>query len=242
MVLVYSQHSSNFHCSRRKKRKRAKKKERGRERERVWFTGGVLLCWYPKAGFNKTSIWLSHRATSSKTLQQPSSPPESILGGLRAFAWVSLLPQQDRAFYWVRTIESFSLTYTYFGDWGWLQTQRMCQVCFKNLASDNQLFPTCQSTNKAKVVAETLHVEFTERGSPASLIEGARQAVYESLLWPYCLQYISIQPTETSVNNFFFVAESEHRVKNAQKYIKLCPAALILWSITYSGTTTINTK
>lgn len=96
MVLVCSQHSSNFHCSRRKERKRKKKKkERGRERERVWFTGGVLLCRYPKAGFNKTSIWLSHRATSSKTSQRPSSPPESIFGGLWAFARASLLPQQD---------------------------------------------------------------------------------------------------------------------------------------------------
>lgn len=76
-------------------------------------------------------------------------------------------------------------------------------MCFKNLASENQLFPTCQSTNKAKVVAETLHVEFTARGSPASLTEGARQAVYESLLWLTVYKYISIQPTETSVHNFF---------------------------------------
>lgn len=70
----------------------------------------------------------------------------------------------------------------------WLRAQRMCQVCFKNLASENRLFPLCQSTNKAKVVAETLCVEFTEWGSPAPRREGPRQAVYGGLLRPCRLQ------------------------------------------------------
>lgn len=109
MILVCLQHSSHFHCGRRTERKRGKQRkgtrksregrDRSREKEGVWFTGGVLLCRYPKAGFNKTSIWLSCRAISSQTSQQPSSPPQPILGGLREFAWPSLLPQQDRALY-----------------------------------------------------------------------------------------------------------------------------------------------
>lgn len=75
-------------------------------------------------------------------------------------------------------------------------------MCFKNLASENQLFPTCQRTNKAKVVVETTRVEFTERGSLASFTEGARQAVYKGLLWPYRLQIHFRHPAETSVNNW----------------------------------------
>lgn len=187
------------------KRERAKKKERGRERQKEFGLQEVFYC-------ADTQRLDSIKPPSGSHTEQPplrpcSSPPhlqsqfweacERLHGRPSCHSRTGLFTESDpqKASLW--------LTYTYFGDWGWLQTQRMCQVCFKNLASENQLFPMCQSTNKAKVVAETLHVEFTTRGSPASLTEGARQAVYESLLWLTVYKYISIQPTETSVHNFF---------------------------------------
>lgn len=220
--------------------KNREERERSREKEGVRFTGGVLLCQYPKAGFNKTSIWLSHRATSSKTSQQPSSPPQSIFGGLWKLAWTSLLPQQDRAFYWVRPIESISLLALISEIKGDFKPRGCAKCALKNLATEKQLLPMCQSTNKAKGAAETLHGDFTEWGS----LLGSRRVRTSSLGGsPMALQPTNkFPPTQLNLQSTTGPWPNQHRVKTAQNHTRLHPTILVSWPVSNSGARTISTK